>query len=323
MRTPSALKLDPFILMILGAVLVASVLPARGVVEDGVGVLVRVAIFVLFFMYGGRLSTSEALAGLTHWRLHLAILGLTFVVFPLVALAMMPASGTLLAPALYAGVVFCALVPSTVQSAIVFTSTAGGNVPGAIVSASASNLLGVVITPMLAALVMTTSGEMAVRWSSVLDLTAQILLPFFLGQLSRRWTATWLKNNHTWLKYVDRSVIVLVVYAAFSRGMNEGMWTMVGPVDLVVLVLVCLVLFVVMTAVSAGAARLGPYDRADAIAITFCGSQKSLATGLPIAVVLFAGQPVGLMVLPLMVYHQIQLMAGAVLAARWARGAPA
>ncbi|WP_040157557.1 bile acid:sodium symporter family protein [Mobilicoccus massiliensis] len=314
------LKPDPFILMIIAAVVVAAIVPARGVGEDVLGVVTTAAIFLLFFMYGGRLAPAEALAGLTHWRLHLVILAFTFVVFPLVVLALRPLSGPVLSPALYAGVLFCALVPSTVQSSIVFTSTAGGNVAGAIVSASASNLLGVVLTPLLVAFVMSTSGASSgIDASSVLDLFGQILLPFVLGQLSRRWTARWLKENHAWLKQVDRLVIVLVVYAAFSKGMNEGMWNLVGVRDLVVLtVILCGVLALMLVATYESARLLG-FDRGDRIAIQFCGTKKSLATGLPMAVVLFAGQPVGLMVLPLMIFHQVQLMVCAVLAARYGR----
>ena len=276
------------------------------------------AIAVLFFMYGGRLEPSEALAGLRHWRLHLVILAFTFVAFPLLGLALSPLSGNLLSPALYAGILFCCLVPSTVQSAIVLTSTAGGNVAGAIVAASASNLLGVVLTPLLAAFVMHTSGSAGIDPSAVLDLFAQILLPFVLGQLSRRWTAAWLKRNHRWLKHVDRMVIVLVVYSAFSKGMNEGMWGLVGVSDMVVLILVCAAILALMLVLTIKVAGWLRFDRADRIAIQFCGTKKSLATGLPMAVVLFAGQPVGLMVLPLMVFHQLQLMVCAVLAQRYA-----
>ncbi|GMA38407.1 bile acid:sodium symporter family protein [Mobilicoccus caccae] len=312
------LKPDPFILMILGAVLLASLLPAHGVGEDVLAGVVTAAIAVLFFMYGGRLEPSEALAGLRHWRLHLVILAFTFVAFPLLGLALSPLSGNLLSPALYAGILFCCLVPSTVQSAIVFTSTAGGNVAGAIVAASASNLLGVVLTPLLAAFVMHTSGSAGIDPSAVLDLFAQILLPFVLGQLSRRWTAAWLKRNNRWLKHVDRMVIVLVVYSAFSKGMNEGMWGLVGVSDMVVLILVCAAILALMLVLTIKVAGWLRFDRADRIAIQFCGTKKSLATGLPMAVVLFAGQPVGLMVLPLMVFHQLQLMVCAVLAQRYA-----
>lgn len=318
----SRLKPDPFIMMILAAAVLATLIPASGRGEDVLAGVVTAAIFVLFFMYGGRLKPSEALAGLRHWRLHAVILAFTFVVFPLLGLAMAPLSGSVLSPALYAGVLYFCLVPSTVQSSIVFTSTAKGNVPGAIVSASASNLLGVVLTPLLAAWLMTTSGSAAVDPGAIVDLFAQILLPFVLGQLSRRWTADWLKKNHSWLKQVDRAVIVLAVYSAFSRGRNEGMWQLVGVLDLVALVLVCAAILALMLVVSYSTARALGFHREDRIAIQFCGTKKSLATGLPMAVVLFAGQPVGLMVLPLMVFHQIQLVVCAWLAARYSRSAP-
>lgn len=215
---------------------------------------------------------------------------------------------------------YTALCPSTVQSSINFTSIAGGNVAGAIVSASASNLLGVVLTPLLAIALMNTTGQAAVGVGSIVTLSVQILLPFVLGQLSRRWTADFVAR-HKRLKLVDQASIVMVVYAAFSEGIREGIWSLVSPVSLVILVLYCIAILAFMLWLTWWAAHRLGFDRADAIAIQFCGTKKSLATGLPMAMVLFAGQPIGLIMLPLMVFHQAQLMACSALAARYARSA--
>ncbi|MDO5698650.1 MAG: bile acid:sodium symporter family protein [Dermatophilus congolensis] len=315
-------KFDGFILSILVAVLVASVLPAGGVVAEAFDWVVKVAIALLFFMYGGRLEPREALAGLRHWRLHLVILAFTFAVFPLIGQAMRLLEGWLLPEVLLAGMLYLCVIPSTVQSSIAFTSIAKGNVAGAIVSASASNLIGVVLTPLLVALTMGTAGHVALNFGAVWDLVLQILLPFVLGQFSRPWTAGWLQKNKNWLKYVDRGIIVAVVYSAFSRGMREGMWSLVGLGDLLVLLAVVLVLLAFMLWLTSWAARRLGFNREDRIAIQFCGTKKSLATGLPMALVLFPGQPVGLLVLPMMVFHQVQLMACSVLAARYAREKP-
>ena len=310
-----------FLVAIIAAAVVASVLPARGVAIDILAVATNVTIVALFFLYGVRLHPDEAVKGLRHWRLHLTILAFTFIAFPLVGLALGALSPAVLPAPLYAGVLYVTLVPSTVQSSINFTSIAKGNVAGAIVSASASNLLGVVVTPLLAIALMNTTGHAAIRLESILDIVAQILLPFALGQLSRRWTATFVEA-HPKLKLFDQATIVLVVYAAFSAGVREGIWTMVSPRDLAALVVVCLGLLALMlSATWVVAQRLG-FDRADAIAIQMCGTKKSLATGLPMAVVLFAGQPIGLIMLPLMVFHQAQLMACSALASRYARQSP-
>ena len=311
-------RIDRFLLAIVGAALLASVLPAQGAAVTVVDWATKVAVAVLFFVYGVRLKPEQALAGLTHWRLHLTILSLTYLLFPLVGWALQVLSPWALSPALYAGVLYLTLLPSTVQSSINFTSIAKGNVAGAIVSASASNMLGVFLTPLLCWALMTTSGGIAIDPSSILDIIGQLLVPFVLGQLSRRWTADWVAARPR-LKLFDQGVVVLVVYSAFSAGMREHMWQQVGVTDLAVLLGVCLVVLAVMLWFSRWLAiRLG-FDRADVIAIQFCGTKKSLATGLPMANVLFAGSPIGLLVLPLMLFHQAQLMACGSLAGRYAK----
>lgn len=312
------IKLDPFLMAIIAAAVVASFLPASGVGAQVLSVATKVAIFCLFFLYGARLHPEEALRGLKHWKLHLTILVFTFVVFPLVGLAIGLLPGWALASALIPGMVYVTLCPSTVQSSINFTSIARGNVAGAIVSASASNLLGVFLTPLLAIALMNTTGNANVGLGSIIDLIVQILLPFILGQLSRRWTADFVAR-HKKLKLFDQGSIVLVVYSAFSQGIREGIWSMVGWVDIVALVVVCLVLLAFMLWLTWFTAKRLGFNRADAIAIQMCGTKKSLATGLPMATVLFAGQPIGLIMLPLMVFHQAQLMACSWLAARYAR----
>ncbi|MFT4218425.1 MAG: bile acid:sodium symporter family protein [Micropruina sp.] len=311
-------RIDRFLLAIVGAALVASVLPAQGAAIEVVDWLTTIAVAVLFFVYGVRLKPEQALAGLKHWRLHLTILSLTYLAFPLVGWSLQVLSPWLLSPALYAGVLYLTLVPSTVQSSINFTSVAKGNVAGAIVSASASNLLGVFLTPLLCWGLMSISGTVSFDPSAILDIVLQLLLPFLLGQLSRRWTADWVAA-HPRLKLFDNGVIVLVVYSAFSAGMREHMWQQVEPIALLALLGVCLVILAVMLGFSYWLARRLGFNRSDAIAIQFCGTKKSLATGLPMANVLFAGSPIGLLVLPLMLFHQAQLMACGSLAARYAK----
>ena len=318
MAQRTRIRLDPFLMAIITAAVVATLLPAAGLGAEALEWATKVAIFCLFFLYGARLRPDQALAGLKHWRLHLTILACTFVLFPLVGFLLGFLPDAILPAALLPGLVYTTLCPSTVQSSINFTSIARGNVAGAIVSASASNLLGVFLTPLLCWLLMTTSGGITIDASSVLDIVGQLLVPFVLGQLSRPWTADWVAA-HPKLKLFDNGVIVLVVYSAFSAGMREHMWQQVEPLQLLGLVLVCLVILATMLSLSWWLARRLGFNREDVIAIQFCGTKKSLATGLPMATVLFAGSPVGLLVLPLMVFHQAQLMACGSLAARYAR----
>jgi len=314
--------IDRFLLAIIAAAVLASIFPATGVWADALSVATTAAIALLFFLYGARLSPSETLAGLRHWRLHAVILAFTYVVFPLLGLALVALTGAVLDPGLQAGLLYLTLVPSTVQSSIAFTSIAKGNVAGAVVSASASNILGVFLTPLLCWLLMSSTGHIAFTTSTIVEIVLQLFVPFVLGQLSRRWTAGYVKA-HPQLKLVDRGSIVLVVYAAFSTGMREGMWTQTSWTSLLVLLGVCLLLLAVMLGLTWWTARRLGFSRADAIAIQFCGTKKSLASGLPMAGVLFAGQPLGLLMLPLVLFHQAQLMACSALAGRYAREAPA
>lgn len=315
------LRPDWYVLGIFGAAILASLLPATGTVVPVLEWATKIAIAGLFFVYGVRLHPREALAGLTHWRLHLTILSFTYIVFPLVGLGLHILSPTAMSPALYAGVLYLCLVPSTVQSSIAFTSIAQGNVAGAIVSASTSNLLGVVLTPMLATLLMSTTGAASVDPGSVIDIMSQILLPFVLGQLSRRWLADWVAARPR-LKLFDQISVLLIVYAAFSTGMREGMWTKVTVGQLGILLLVCAAILTVMLSVTWYLPKRMGFNRADLIAIQFCGTKKSLVSGLPMAVVLFAGHDIGLLVLPLMVFHQMQLMVCGAMATRYGRNAP-
>ena len=320
-KIPVLGRLDPFLLAILATVAVAALLPADGVVLDGVNWAAKIAIGLLFFLYGARLSTQEAIEGLEHWRLHLTILATTFVVFPLLGLAAKVLVPSILSDPLYLGVLYLCLLPSTVQSAIALVSVARGNIPGSIVSASASSLIGIFATPLLVALTMSTQG-VTFSGSAVLDIVLMLLVPFVAGQLLRRWIGGWVKAHGKPLKLVDRGSIMLVVYVAFSRGMNEGIWSMISVGRLLALVGVCAVLLAIVLALTWYSSRGLGFAYQDRVAILFCGSTKSLATGLPMAIVLFPGQPIGLIVLPLMLFHQMQLLVCAALAGRLAKKAP-
>ena len=311
-------KPDPLIVLIILAVIIAIIAPARGNFADIFGQLTNVAIALLFFLYGARLSTPEALNGLKHWRLHLTILAFTFVVYPLIGIALRPLNAVI-SHDMYLGILFLTLVPSTVQSSVAFTSIAKGNVAGAIVSASASNLVGVIITPLLVMLLMGTGGEVHIDTSVFGEIALLLLAPFVLGQLTRRWVGKVAQSKAT--KVVDRGSIAMVVYSAFSKGVVDGVWTSISLWDLAFLVVFAAAFVAFMLWLTRKASQKMGFNRADTIAIEFCGSKKSLATGLPMASVIFAsgGASLGLLILPLMIYHQVQLMMCSWLAARYAQ----
>ncbi|MGW3113388.1 bile acid:sodium symporter family protein [Streptomyces sp. NPDC001091] len=311
------MPIDPYIALLLGTVGLAALLPARGVAADVASGASTAAIAFLFFLYGARLSTREAMDGLRHWRLHLTVLACTFLVFPLLGLAARGLVPALLTQPLYQGLLFLTLVPSTIQSSIAFTSIARGNVPAAICAGSFSSLVGIVVTPLLASVLIGGPGG-GFSADALVKIVLQLLVPFLAGQLLRRWIGDFVARHKKVLGLVDRGSILLVVYTAFSEGMAQGIWHQVSPLRLGALLLVEAVLLAVMLALTWYGARALGFGRADRIAIQFAGSKKSLASGLPMAGVLF-GAHASLAVLPLMLFHQMQLMVCAVIAKRRAR----
>ncbi|WP_432065889.1 bile acid:sodium symporter family protein [Streptomyces sp. C10-9-1] len=317
LQAPIRLPVDPYVLALLATVGLAALLPASGTAAEAAGGAATAAVALLFFLYGARLSTREALDGLRHWRLHLTVLAATFAVFPLLGLAARATAGPLLTPALADGLLFLCLVPSTIQSSITFTSMARGNVPAAVCAGSFSSLAGLVLTPLLAALLLGgTAG--GVSPDGLLRIALQLLVPFLAGQLLRGVLRGLLDRHRRLLGRVDRGAILLVVYTAFSEGMTAGIWGRVTPGRLAALLGAEALLLAAMLALTwYGARRLG-FGRADRVAIQFAGSKKSLAAGLPMAAVLFGAQA-ALAVLPLMLFHQMQLMVCAVIAKRRGR----
>ena len=309
---------DNFTLTLIGVVALASLLPASGQVAVGFGWLTNIAIALLFFLHGAKLSRESIIAGAGHWRLHLLVFSLTFVLFPLLGLALKPLLSPLIGNDLYMGMLYLCALPATVQSAIAFTSLARGNIPAAICSAAASSLFGIFLTPLLVTLLLNVHGEGSSTLDAILKISVQLLLPFIAGQIARRWIGNWVARNKSWLRFVDQGSILLVVYGAFSVAVIEGLWHQIPLLDLVGLVVACCVVLALVLVASTVLGKAFGFNQEDRITILFCGSKKSLATGVPMAQVLFAGSTIGVLILPLMLFHQIQLMVCAVLAQRFA-----
>jgi sodium/bile acid cotransporter 7 len=276
------------------------------------------AIALLFFLYGARLPVETIIEGLTNWRLQVTVLVCTFLLFPILGLVFSHLFQSLLGPSLSMGLLFLCLLPSTVQSSIAFTSIARGNVAAALCSASISNLLGIFVSPLLVTLLIAKHGT-GISAASIKDIVLQLLVPFLAGQLLRPWLKDFVLKHKFLLGLVDRGSILLVVYTAFSEGVVHGIWNQIDLKSLLLLLLVNLLLLIVLLVLTTIASRRMGFSKEDEIAIVFCGSKKSLASGIPIANVLFPAQAVGLLVLPLMLFHQVQLMACAALARRYAR----
>jgi solute carrier family 10 (sodium/bile acid cotransporter), member 7 len=306
---------DNFTASIIAIVALGVALPCHGQAARWVETVSQIAIALLFFLQGVRLSRSAVIAGILHWRLHLIIFTATFVVFPLMGIGLSPLSGTVLAPPLYIGLLFLCCLPSAVQASVVFTSVAGGNVPAALCSASLSSILGIVLTPLLVGVLLSAHGNVPVN--GIGSIALHLLLPFIVGQLLQGAIGPWMQRHSPIVRLVDRASVLLMVYAVISAATLSGVWSRVSGMSFLVLVLVEGGLLGAMLGLTAFAARRFGLSREDEIAIVFCGSKKSLVSGIPMANALFTDISVGLVVLPLMIFHQLQLMACATLAQRY------
>ena len=310
---------DNFTLILIAVIVTASLLPAHGQGALVFEWITAFAIALLFFLHGSKLSRSAIIAGAMHWRLHLLVFACTFILFPILMLCLQPVLRPLLGDELWVGMLYLSALPGTVQSAIAFTSMARGNIPAAVCNASASSLVGILVTPLLVKILLDADAGTAGMLDAVIKISVQLLLPFIAGHLMRRWIGDWIDRNRNWLKNVDQGSILLVVYTAFSAAVVGGLWSAVPPLSLLLLTVVCSVILAIVLWMTTTLARRLHFNKEDEITIVFCGSKKSMATGVPMAQVLFAGGAVGPAILPLMIFHQIQLMVCAVMAQHYAK----
>lgn len=309
---------DKFILLLLATIGLATLIPARGSGLTIVSAISNIAIFSLFFFHGLRLAHEAVWAGLKHWRLQLAVLGFVFGAMPLLGLGASAVIDDAISPSLWVGVLFLCALPSTVQSAIAYSSVAGGNVAASVIAAAMSNLAGVVMTPLVFAALAQVGGAEA-DLSTIGRIAALLLLPFALGQIARRWLAAWAERNRGWIGKLDKLTIVITVYVAFSAAVTDGLWGRLDGAEMLRLfAFTCLLLAAAMGGAWALGGALG-LAREDRITLLFSGSHKSLATGAPMARILFPAAQAGMIVIPLMIYHQLQLMVSAWIAARLSR----
>jgi len=309
---------DRFILWLLAALLLGIRVPVAGAAAAAVDGLTLAAIFALFFLHGVRLPREALFAGVTDWRLHLAILALTFALFPLAGLALAFALPGLLAPELWTGLLFLCALPSTVQSSIAYTSIARGNVAGAVAAAAFSNLIGVFATPLLAVLMLQAQGA-AISFAAIGKIFALLFLPFLLGHALRPLLVAAVARRPALTALVDKGTILLAVYGAFSAATVDGVWRRLPPDQVAWLTALLLALLALVLAAAAALGRFGGFSRESRAAILFCGSVKSLASGAPMARILFPGAAAGLVILPVMIFHTLQLIVCAWIAGALAR----
>jgi solute carrier family 10 (sodium/bile acid cotransporter), member 7 len=311
--------LDWFLLGMVAATLLAWLLPDPGA-KGGVlhpELLNKLGVSLIFFLHGLLLSFAALRAGTLLWRLHLVVQLSTYVLCPLCGLAALALIGGALDPSLRLGVFYLCALPSTVSSSVAMTAAARGNVPAAVFNATFSSVLGVFLTPLWVGVVMGASGASLPLGRVVLDLCLWLMLPLALGQLSRPLAGAWALRHKSKINVVDRCTILLLVYTSFCDSVKSGVWLGSGLVPLLATLAFCVVLLaLLLSAVNAVCKRLG-FSTEDRIAAVFCGSKKTLASGVPMARLMFAGQPgLSLILLPIMIYHPLQLVVCGWLAGR-------
>lgn len=312
------MRLDPFLILMIAAVVLATLFPATGNAADAVSMLGTIGVGLLFFGHGAALSHRAIVSGLKQWQLHGFIFATTFVVFPLVVQPLRLVPESILPPDLVLGFIYLGVLPSAISSSIAYTAMARGNVPAAVCNSAGSNVFGLLLTPLLMTIFMRSSGSIDLG-QALRDVVVELLLPFGLGQACHRWLGPFLSTRKHWLENYDQSVIVLIIYSAFSQSVTAGLWQVLPPSGLIMAIVLCVVLLAGVIGFTMVGSRWLGFTRDDEIAAVFCGSKKSLASGLPLAQVLFAGLPgFGMIVLPIMLYNQIQILVGAVLARRYA-----
>lgn len=315
--TLKRIGLDRYMLLLISTVLLASFLPAQGQFAAVLSFVTFWAVALLFFLYGAKLPTSEVLRGFVNWKLQISCLAATYLLFPLLSLGFAQAAGVMLPALVGLGFLYLGCLPSTVQSSIAFTSVSNGNVAGAVCAASVSNLIGVLATPLLFTLIVSADNGGGFGTEALWKLVQQILLPFVIGQFCRPLLGNWLNRNKKLTMVVDRGSILLIVYAAFSAGVMAGIWGDVGVKGVIILAALCLAFFFTVLAILWFAAHLQKMPLRDRPALLYCGSTKSLASGLPMAGVLFPAQDVALIALPLVLFHLLQLLSCAVISQNW------
>lgn len=315
-------KPDWFLLGMVLATILAWAYPEPGAAGGWMHpeLVTKGGVALIFFLHGLVLSFAALRAGALNWRLHGVVQACTFLLFPLLGLAITALLAARVAPELNLGVFFLCALPSTVSSSIAMTSVARGNVAGAVFNATLSSLLGIVLTPLWVAWAMQTSGEARPIGPVIVDLLQWLVLPLALGQLARPWLGAWAVRHKSRIGLVDRFTILLLVYTSMCDSFAQGVWTGQGAGQLLVLFLVCAALFALVMVLTSLASRALGFSREDRIAAMFCGSKKTLASGVPMAKLIFGAHPgIGLILLPIMVYHPLQLIVCGVLAQRWGK----
>ena len=316
------LRPDWFLISMVAVTALAWAVPGPGAAGGWLHpeIVTKGGVALIFFLHGVALSFAAMRAGVLNWRLHVLVQVCTYAVFPVLGFVLNAALGSGVAPELKLGLFFLCALPSTVSSSVAMTATARGNVAGAVFNATLSSLMGIFLTPLWVAWVMKTSGQSVPVGPVILDLLRWLVLPLAVGQALHPWLGGWVGRHKSSIGLVDRGAILLLVYTSFCDSFKQGVWTAHGIGEVLLISGVCAGLFALVMLATAAAARAWSFSREDRIAAIFCGSKKTLASGVPMAKLIFGAHPgLGLILLPVMIYHPLQLIVCGLLAQRWGR----
>lgn len=315
-------KFDWFFTGLFLAVLLAWVMPEPGAKGGWLhaDVLNKAGVALIFFLHGVGLSFASLKAGTMRWPLHLVVQMTTFILFPMIGLGLYFLSRGVVSEELRLGFFFLCALPSTVSSSVAMTAAARGNVPAAVFNATLSSLVGVLVTPLWMGLVMETTGQSLSLGKVILDLIIWLVLPLVLGQLFRPLLGAFIHRHKKGVHIADRMTILLLIYTSFSESTKQGVWSGQGAQTIILTVLGSVVLFSLIMFITGKVCDRMNFPVEERITVLFCGSKKSLAAGVPMAQLIFIAEPsLGMLLLPVMVFHSTQLIICGWLAGRWAQ----
>ncbi|MDC0610795.1 bile acid:sodium symporter [Vibrio sp.] len=325
MSVISKVKKEWFLLGLVGAILLATVSESVGKTDGLIHLdkLTGIGIAIVFFLHGLGLSPAAIKAGISNWRLHIYIQCATFLIYPILWLLLGNAFLAIMPTALAFGFCYLFVLPSTISSSVAMTSVGKGNVPGAIFNASLSSILGVFITPLFIQLFMGFEGVQLDLMGSVISISKLLLVPMIAGQILRPLLVGFTERHKSVVNKIDKYVIILIVYNAFCDSVANHIWSdfSIGMLALCIAIC-CVVLLIMVHSIQWGARKVG-FERENEVAAVFCGTKKTLAAGVPMAKVIFGADPnLGMILLPIMLYHPIQIFYCAILANRYAAQQP-
>ena len=313
----SKVGLNAFFFLMIGAIFLAWLYPSPGIAESPLHLpaIAGIGVSVIFFFYGAKLSPESLINGLSKWRLHLVVQLSTFVLFPLTIIAVRHLFADYFATPIGIGIFYLAALPSTVSSSVVLVSIARGNIAAAIFNASISSILGIVVTPLwMSSLLGKTQPDFDLS-HTIFQLCIQVLLPVVIGLFLHHKLKNWVSGYKNTLRNFDQMIILLIVYTSFCESFSGDQFNNFSISEIIFLGSMMLVLFLVVFLLMNQISLWMGFKREERITVIFCGSKKSLVQGAVMGKVLFPDQAIlGVVLLPLMLYHALQLLAGSTIA---------